>query len=105
MFCMEHFTISSWTLLLATVFFAWFLWDHFQNRNKNQVSTPHVIPKFSDNLKIRSYYPQIQTKAFFHREMPPKDADNVANSEDHDQTAPTGVGCSCLLGLQCLPET
>ena len=104
MFCMEHFSISSWTLLLATVFLAWFLWDHFQNRNKNQVSTPHVIPKFSGSLKSCSYYSKIQTKAS-HREMTPKDADNVVNNEDHDQTATTGVGCSGLLGLQCLPET
>ena len=40
-FCLEHFNVSSWTLLLATVFFAWFLWDHFKNRNRNQVSTLH----------------------------------------------------------------
>ena len=33
--------------------------------------------------------------------MPPKDADEIANSEDHDQTAPPGLGLHVLPKYVC----
>ena len=36
-------------------------------------------------------HPKIQTNWPYSREMPPKDAEGIANSEDPDQTAPLGA--------------
>ena len=38
---------------------------------------------------------------FYHRVMPPKDADRMANSVDPDQTAPLGI-LESDMGLHCL---
>ena len=42
------------------------------------------------NPNICSNHPKISTKLLYHRVMRPKDADNIANSVDPDQTAPLG---------------
>ena len=59
--------------------------------------------KFPDNckatVKVLNFqtlenccnHPKILTNWSYSREMPPKDADRIANSEDPDQTAPLGA--------------
>ena len=54
------------------------------------------VPKFSDAGKHCCKLPEIQTKRPNHRIFCPKHANEIANSEDPDQTAP--------LGLHCLPR-
>ena len=49
------------------------------------------VPKFSDTRKLSCNLPKIQINWLFSREMPPKDADGLANNEDPDQTAPLGA--------------
>ena len=48
------------------------------------------VPKFSDARNI-AVITLISNKLTYSREMPPKDADGIANSEDPDQTAPLGA--------------
>ena len=47
------------------------------------------------NFQIPSKFVTITLKSkitwFYHREMPPKDAEGIANSEYPDQTAPVGA--------------
>ena len=45
------------------------------------------VPKFSDARKLCCSHPKTEKKRFYH----PKDADSIANREDHDQTAPLGA--------------
>ena len=49
------------------------------------------IPKFSDSGHLGCIHPKTGKKRFYHTVMHPKDADNIANSEDPDQTAPLGA--------------
>ena len=51
----------------------------------------HKIPKNSNTRKKCCNYPKIGTASFNYIVMGPKDADGIANSVDHDQTAPLGV--------------
>ena len=48
-------------------------------------------PKYSDTLKSCCNHPKTGKKRFYHRVIHPKYADSIANSEDHDQTAPVGA--------------
>ena len=48
-------------------------------------------PKFLDTRKLCCNHPKILTNWLYSREMSPKDADGIANSEDPDQTAPLGA--------------
>ena len=54
----------------------------------SEVSTTVKVLNFSDTKKRWCNHPKIGTKWPYSREMPPKDADGIANSEDSDQTAP-----------------
>ena len=47
--------------------------------------------KFSDARNLCCNHPKTGKKRFCHQEMHPKDADNIANREDPDQTAPLGA--------------
>ena len=49
------------------------------------------VPKFSDARKLRCKLPKIQTKRPNLRVFCQKDANEIANSEDPDQTAPLGA--------------
>ena len=49
------------------------------------------FPEFSDIFKISFNQSKNQTKRFYHRVMPPSDAEENANSEEPDQTAPLGA--------------
>ena len=49
------------------------------------------VPKFSDIRKLCSNLPKIQEKRQNHRVFRQKDAIEIANSEDPDQTAPLGA--------------
>ena len=49
------------------------------------------VPKFSDNRKLCCNLPKIQTKRPNLRVFHQKDANEIANSEDPDQTAPRGA--------------
>ena len=51
------------------------------------------VPKFSDARKLccKLHVPKIQTKRPNHRIFCPKCENGIANSEDHDQTAPLGA--------------
>ena len=49
------------------------------------------VPKFWDTRKLCCHYPKTGKKRFYHRVTHPKDADNILNGEDSDQTAPLGA--------------
>ena len=49
------------------------------------------VPKFLDARKLCCYLPKIQRKRPNRRVFRQKDANDIANSEDPDQTAPLGV--------------
>ena len=48
------------------------------------------VPKFSDARKLCCNVPKIQTKRPYLRVFCQKDLNEIANSEDPDQTAPLG---------------
>ena len=54
-------------------------------------SSYRKVPKFSDVRKLCCNLPKIQTKRPKLRVFHQKDADEIANSEDPDQTAPIGA--------------
>ena len=49
------------------------------------------VPKFSDFRKLGCNLPKFQTKRPSLRDIPQKDVNGIANSEDPDQTAPLGA--------------
>ena len=49
------------------------------------------VPKFSDTRKYCCNLPKIRTKTPDNREFHKKGANEIANSEDPDQTAPLGA--------------
>ena len=51
----------------------------------------HKVPKFSAARKLCCNLPKTQTKRPNLRVFRPKDANQIANSEDPDQTAPLGA--------------
>ena len=65
---------------------------YFVLRSILQVFSYRKSPKFSDRQNIAVItLPTILTNWAYSREMPPKDTDGIANSEDPDQTAPLGA--------------
>ena len=48
-------------------------------------------PKISDTRKFCCNLPKIGTRWLYRRVLHPKEADNIANSVDPDQTAPLGA--------------
>ena len=61
---------------------------HLYNLLKSLHGIPLKDPKFSDTKYFCCKLPKIQTKRPKHRIFCPKDANEIANSEDMDQTAP-----------------
>ena len=49
------------------------------------------VPKFSDTRKLSCSLPKIQTKRPNLKVFCQINANGIANSEDHDQTAPLGA--------------
>ena len=49
------------------------------------------VPKFSDARKLCCNLPKIEPKSPNLRLFSQEDANGIANSEDHDQTAPLGA--------------
>ena len=47
-----------------------------------------IFLNFQTNKRFAKNHSKFFTKTFYHKVMPPKDKDNIANGEDFDQTAP-----------------
>ena len=58
------------------------------NNQETGQTTHRKVPKFSDARKLCCNLSKIQTNKLNFRVFHQKDADGIANSEDHDQTAP-----------------
>ena len=65
----------------------------------------HKVPKFSDTYYLYFKHTKIQTKRFFHGVIHLNDANEIANSEDPDKTAPIAVcSGSALFAQMCLSK-